>query len=282
MKYYLLLVSLLLFSCSNRNEINIDSYNLALQSDTALMKGNVNEAMGFVSMALDIDKSNYIAYNNLGYIKLMLDYPKNEILEAFQKSYKLNNDYLVGLYSLTNCYFTFKDYKNTIKFGNRYLSKIQYDDTILSKKSQILAMIGESYSYRGKFHLAEEFLTKSIQMEPRIATRYKERAIAFRHLGDKTKALNDFNKAIILDSLYHQAYNSRAIYFDNNKMYEKALLDYNKAIELEPNSAIYLLNRAKLLIDLDNIEQACIDIIKADSLGSKEGSEYRLKYCNGI
>jgi len=280
MKYYSIVVLLLLISCSSRPEIDEESYQLVLKSDTALMERNLNEALSLVNKAIEIDKNNYIAYNNLGYVKLFLDYPNNEVLEAFKKSYDLNNDYLVGLYSLTNCYFEYKDYKNTIKFGSRYLDKISNKGNLLVQESQILAVIGESYNYLLEYSKAEEYLTKSIQIEPNIATRYKERGIARKNLGNEVNALNDFNKAIFLDSLYHQAYNSIAIYFEKLEMAEEALINYNKAIDLEPNSSIYLLNRAKFLIEKGNIEQACLDIEKSDSLGNKEAKEYREKYCN--
>ena len=276
---YLQFVIIFLFtSCANNKKAIDDSIEFTRQSQILIKNKNYQEALIAVNKAIELDNKNYAAYNNLGYIKLELNYPEQEVYEAFKKSYDLNENYLVALASLTNFQCYTKNYNEAVRFGKEYLEKVDKIPETANERVQVLGIIGESYNYLNSYDTAIIYLTKALQLDSTRAGSYKERGVAFRNIGEKHKALNDFNKAIEIDSLYSQAYNSRAICYDNLNMSDKALADYNKAISLEPNSSVYFLNRAILRLNLGYKAEACSDIYKSDSLGNNEAKNY-FKYC---
>lgn len=279
MKYIYPAIFLFLFSCGNSGRINKESHRLSLKSDTLIQKGKFEEALNVIEKALKIDDKNYIAYNNLGYVKQNLGYPENEILEAFTKSYELNNDYLIGLFSLTNYQFYQKKYQKTIDLGKKYLKKVETTGENFETRAHIYTIIGESYNYLNSYKMAHKYLTNSININPSETGAYKERGIANRNLGNLQNALLDLNKAIELETDYHQAFNSRAILYEDFNEPELALQDYNIAIELNPNSGLYYFNRGTYLIDLGRIGEACEDLNIALSLGHDEAKSYIEEHC---
>lgn len=279
MRYFLFLVLFIVISCGNGNKAIEKSVELTRQSQILIKSKKYQEALVIVNKAIELDSKNYAAYNNLGYIKLELNYPKTEVYEAFKRSYELNENYLVALISLTNFHFYQKNYDKVVKLGLEYLDKVDKNAETESERAQILRIIGESYNYLNSFDSAIIYLTESIQLDSNHAGSFKERGTAYRNIDEKTKALSDFNKALEIDSLYSQAYNSRAICYEHLNMNDKAILDYNKAISIDSNSSVYYLNRAKLRITLGNIKEARHDISKSYSLGNDEAKGYYLKYC---
>jgi tetratricopeptide (TPR) repeat protein len=278
LRYLQFVVIFLFISCENNKKAIDDSIEFTRQSQILIRNRNYQEALVVLNKAVELDNKNYVAYNNLGYIKLELNYPKQEVYKAFKRSYDLNNDYLVVLVSLTNFFCYTKNYNEAVKFGEKYLNQVEKTPETVNDRAQVLGIIGESYNYLNSFDTAIVYFTEALQIDSTRAGSYKERGVSFRSIGEFTKALSDFNKAIEIDSLYSQAYNSRAICYEGLNLIDQALLDYNKAILLETNSSVYYMNRAKLRIKLGNIEEACSDICKSISLGNNEAKNY-LKYC---
>lgn len=80
-------------------------------------------------------------------------------------------------------------------------------------------------------------LTKAIELNPRDARLYYERAIFYGYIGQARKAISDYTKLIELNPKDDLAYNSRGIAFAENGQYDKAIFDYDKAIEINPGCA---------------------------------------------
>ncbi|MCL5063205.1 MAG: tetratricopeptide repeat protein [Nitrospiraceae bacterium] len=70
-------------------------------------------------------------------------------------------------------------------------------------------------------------------------------------------AIEDYNKAIILEPFHFEAYGNRGNAYKRKKQYDRALEDYNKAIDIEPQNAIDHYNKACLYSEMNNAEEAC-------------------------
>ena len=71
---------------------------------------------------------------------------------------------------------------------------------------------------------------------------------AFENLKNReyTKSIEDYDKAIELDSTDAELYNMRGVAKNDFFMFDEALADYEKAIELDSNNAVYYMNRGYL------------------------------------
>ena len=94
--------------------------------------------------------------------------------------------------------------------------------------------------------------------------------LAYENLKNReyTKSIEDYDKAIELDSTDAELYNMRGIAKSDFLMYDEALADYEKAIELDSNVAVYYMNRGYALWRLGDPLGALDDINRSYSLDS--------------
>jgi tetratricopeptide (TPR) repeat protein len=80
-------------------------------------------------------------------------------------------------------------------------------------------------------------LTKAIELNPRDARLYYDRAIFYGYLGKHRKAISDYTKLIELNPKDDLAYKTRGIAYAEKGQYDKAIFDYDKAIEINQGCA---------------------------------------------
>ncbi len=98
-------------------------------------------------------------------------------------------------------------------------------------------------------------------------------------MGDLDSALEDFNKAIQLNSTETKYYLGRGNLKFGQEKYNDALIDFNKAIELKVDNSNALHNRGACKFRMGDKVGACDDWEKAFSLGQKETGFWIEKYC---
>ena len=129
----------------------------------------------------------------------------------------------------------------------------------------------ELKEYRG----AIEDYTKAIELDPTPSSYYySSRAGVKKELEDYRGAIEDYTKAIELDlkpSGYY--YSIRADAKEKLEDYRGAILDYNKAIELEPESYYYNY-RGFCKFNINNYLGAISDYSKAIQLNPKDANSY--------
>lgn len=175
-----------------------------------------------------------------------------------------------------------------------YLIKNKSDDTILfvgvleevqgkktsKPKTDDIDNILEGNNTAPKVKLRESrnpITTKKIQPKkidkPRpikltkTAEEYYKSGKEKRQAKDYEGALDDFKKAIALDSKFMQAYAEMGYTYANMKQYDKALEAYNKALELGYENRILYLNRGWAKYNLDKNLDYCSDWEKSIELG---------------
>ena len=107
------------------------------------------------------------------------------------------------------------------------------DNPGLDQSYSDLIDIAYDSQLNGDYSKAVTYYTKAIELNPRIAGVYINRAVAYECLEDLDRALEDLNKANTLEPK-GEAYNNRGnIYFKRGE-YDRAVQDYSKALEFEP------------------------------------------------
>ncbi len=87
--------------------------------------------------------------------------------------------------------------------------------------------------------------------------------------GDCTQAIVAYTKAIELNPKYAEAYNNRAYTYMRQRDYQNALLDLDKAIEIRPNYVHALMNRGDIYnyYYQEDHQKAMADYDKVRALG---------------
>ncbi len=98
------------------------------------------------------------------------------------------------------------------------------------------------------------------------ATTLKQRAVAYMHLGQHPRAIEDINQAITLKSDDSDNYYLRGFAYRALGQYQRAVEDSTRAIGLESNFAAAFANRAFAYKALGNINQAKSDARRARDL----------------
>ncbi len=131
------------------------------------------------------------------------------------------------------------------------------------------------YDYNG----ALEDYNKAIELNSTYADTYIMRGKLFTELRKNDKALSDYSTAIRLDSNYFNSYFERAMLYKDMNDIDKSLADFDKAIELNSKDPFIYINRAYLKRDLlHDKDGACKDFNKAKALGFNV-SEEDIKDC---
>jgi len=98
------------------------------------------------------------------------------------------------------------------------------------------------------------------------ATTLKQRAIAFMHLGQHQRAVDDINEAVRIRPGDADNYYLRGVALRALGKYDQALEDTNRAIGIEPDNAGAYANRAFIYKAQGNVNQAKADARRAREL----------------
>jgi Flp pilus assembly protein TadD len=164
-----------------------------------------------------------------------------------------------------------------------FAKKGHYDRAIalFSKALEINPRYAEAYNNRAfaysdihKFDKAISDYTKAIEIKPMYAAAYNNRGVAYENKGQYDKAISDFSTALEINPRYAEAYNNRGIVYAKGKgQNDKAISDFIKAIEINPELADFYDNRGITYERLGDKEKACSDWKWACQLGSCKAYE---------
>jgi len=103
---------------------------------------------------------------------------------------------------------------------------------------------------------------------------YSNRGIAYSTAGQWDNALDDFSKAISLNSKFPVPYANRGAVYANIGQTDNAIADFTKALELDPNYKWVLHNRGVALGNIGQYDKAISDLSRAIKLDPKYLSAY--------
>lgn len=122
--------------------------------------------------------------------------------------------------------------------------------------------------------------TKAIELNPGFSDAYFSRGGVFVANKDYDKAIADFTKVVELDSKNPFAYFSRGFSYEQKQAYDLAIADYTKASELNPRSPAPLLNMADIQCGLGQYDAGLNNFSKAIMIDPKLSPAYsRRGYC---
>jgi len=133
---------------------------------------------------------------------------------------------------------------------------------------------GIAYKNLKRYEEAIADYTRAIDIAPNDAYAYNCRGIAYSDLKRYEEAIADYTRAMEIAPNDAYAYNGRGIAYKNLKRYEKAIADYTRAIEIDPNYAIAYNNRGFAHNDLKRYEEEISDYNRAIEIDSNYAAAY--------
>jgi tetratricopeptide (TPR) repeat protein len=79
-----------------------------------------------------------------------------------------------------------------------------------------------------------------IKLDPKNASAFNNRGVAYEMRGEFDPALSDYNKAIALYPKFATAYANRGDVYSKKNDKERAVTEYRRALEIEPSNEIAL------------------------------------------
>jgi hypothetical protein len=99
---------------------------------------------------------------------------------------------------------------------------------------------GNSYYRQKKYDAAVNEYSKAIELDSSKVIAYSNRGAAYSAMGDYPKALADHSKAVALDPSYALGYYNRAMVYKGMDRREEAMADLQRVITLQNNASLVL------------------------------------------
>ena len=138
---------------------------------------------------------------------------------------------------------------------------------------------GNIYSELQEYQKAMEDFSRAIELESRYASAYNNRGSIYSMFNEYQKAVWDFNRAIELEPEYASPLYNRGLVFRKLGQDQKAIADYSRAIELNPEYVSAYVNRGNSYSRLKEYQKAIADLSRAIELNPWHASAY---YNRGI
>jgi len=234
-----------------RND-NTDAENKQIQFTASISHGSsggalFNSKAELIGITYQMDTGGHDIYfaipvNYFKSVNLVDYYDSNQVnaITAYCKGYSC---YKSGGYFKANKYF------------NEYLE-------VFPQNNNALLQSGENYLSRGQYDSAIARYSEVISNEPLNKYAYKSRGDAYSYNDDTLNAINDYCKAIELDSSYYSAWIGKAFFNQYiSKRYDEALFDYDKSINLRPQYNLLYKWRGALFLQMGDTDKAYLDLL---------------------
>jgi tetratricopeptide (TPR) repeat protein len=126
---------------------------------------------------------------------------------------------------------------------------------------------------REEMHSNQRHLNWAIRYDPDYMNPFRgfyARGNAYLKIGQTKMAIKDFEKATDWEPQYPNSYSCLGNIYKDMTKYSQSIYYYSKAIDVDPNKAIFYINRGLVYNQKEDKEKACADFKKACELGNCE------------
>jgi tetratricopeptide (TPR) repeat protein len=229
------------------------------------------KAINDFTKAIEINPLIAYLYNNRGYAFMETE-QYSKALSDFQKSLSMNpNDYKVQ-HNLSKCHIFMKNFHDGLK---------AYDELIKDnpEKAEVWNDRGKLKNELGMYQEAIFDFNQALLLNAKLISAYNNRGIAYANIQDYDKAMDDFNTAISIDNNCAESYMNKGNLLSLTKKHTAAIQNYNLAIAINGENAYAYMNRAACYYEIMDIDMACKDWERAESLGMQEAGNLLKEYC---
>jgi protein O-mannosyl-transferase len=207
-----------------------------------------DEAMKDFNKAIELKPGYADAYTNRGNL-FRSENRNDEAIKDFNKAIELIPDYAEPYNNRGTVFLNEKRYGEAIKDFNKAIE-------LNPKNAESYYNRGIVFVYEKRTDEAVNDFNRAIKLKPDFAGAFANRGTVFMNEKRNDEAIEDFNKAVELKPDFAEVYNNRGIVFIREKKNREAVNDFNRAIELNPGYISAYINKANLLFDEQRFEEA--------------------------
>jgi tetratricopeptide (TPR) repeat protein len=148
------------------------------------------------------------------------------------------------------------------------------DVLLLAKNSDPVLTLnhrGINLMNQGDYVTAQALFDQVLQLNPRYAPAFNNRAMVHVLMGDQDAAIQDYTQSISLKPDDADVYVNRGLAFATAEKASEALADYTAALQIEPQNAPALHARGGVYLSLNNRAAARADLQQAAALYFQQG-----------
>lgn len=152
----------------------------------------------------------------------------------------INNNLKIEIDKIINLYKQ-KNFRDALILSNKVIEKDKNIPFLLNLNGLINLSLE-------KWHNAIFSFKKALDADDKFVEAYNNIGVAYSHIGDDKKAVENYTLAIRLKKDYANGYNNLASHYDDLGQYSEAVINYNYALKFNPenlnaqNNLIHLLN----------------------------------------
>lgn len=133
---------------------------------------------------------------------------------------------------------------------------------------------GVAYKFKGEYDRALEDYDRAILLNPGYANAYNNRGVIYRLRGEYDRAIKDYDEAIWLDSNVPASFYNRGIAYTEKQDYDHALGDFDVVLRFNPKNALALYARGIVRLKRGDTQSGAADIAAAKAINSNVAQEY--------
>jgi tetratricopeptide (TPR) repeat protein/TolB-like protein len=134
-----------------------------------------------------------------------------------------------------------------------------------------------AYLSRGKYDLAIADCCRALEINARLAQAYGNRGLAYLETGKPDRAISDFNRVLEIDPRDTKAHVKRALAYINKDKYDEAISDCSEALKIDPKLAQAYSSRAWAHTKKSEPDKAISDCNKALEIDPMLADAYRTR-----
>ena len=151
------------------------------------------------------------------------------------------------------------------------------DFTACKPSVEDLIKRGLALTDEGLYEEAIQEFNKAIEIDSKDPSGYFYRGNTYAEKGDNEKAIADFTTAIELDPENANSYYNRGLCYSEKRDFDKAIADYTRTIEIDPNYAFAYYNRGLAYGRKGEHEKTIADCTKAIEIEPDHTKSYSVR-----
>jgi tetratricopeptide (TPR) repeat protein len=238
---------------NSRDVSNKDAAGYIRRATDKMDLNYFREALADINKSITIDSLNSYSHFLRGVIHLRFDSAASALID-FKKSIALNDSQKYSIVYSAQIYGVMGKYYDADSLYKRAIS-------IDKKFHEAYFGLGNLYFMKGDLSQAEKQYKKAVDVKPDFAQAYMNLAIVYL-MRDPFQATKYLNKCIKADPSFSYAYFLRGYIGQSTGKISSALQDWNKAIEIDSLNNLYRISIAFLYINEKKYKEGTDILIK--------------------